>query len=129
MRLASASRASMRSTAPMCPGCRSPGPIAPLSWARGWRAGKLTFEATPVLAFGRLYLETGTNIVIALDPESGAVRWRFDARSEEHTSELQSHSDLVCRLLLEKKKTTQIIPKLMTTPRTHVNDKNRLSRR
>src|SRR5215204_7582395 len=28
-------------------------------------------------------------------------RW---GRSEEHTSELQSHSDLVCRLLLEKKK-------------------------
>src|SRR5438034_2668400 len=27
-------------------------------------------------------------------------------RSEEHTSELQSHSDLVCRLLLEKKKDT-----------------------
>src|SRR5436190_11212297 len=33
--------------------------------------------------------------------------WRrtFRRRSEEHTSELQSHSDLVCRLLLEKKKT------------------------
>src|SRR5438132_10603225 len=29
-----------------------------------------------------------------------------DQRSEEHTSELQSHSDLVCRLLLEKKKKT-----------------------
>src|SRR5438034_7337766 len=28
-------------------------------------------------------------------------------RSEEHTSELQSHSDLVCRLLLEKKKKTE----------------------
>src|SRR5947207_11388854 len=28
-------------------------------------------------------------------------------RSEEHTSELQSHSDLVCRLLLEKKKNNQ----------------------
>src|SRR2546428_8933349 len=28
-------------------------------------------------------------------------------RSEEHTSELQSRSDLVCRLLLEKKKITQ----------------------
>jgi len=27
-------------------------------------------------------------------------------RSEEHTSELQSHHDLVCRLLLEKKKNT-----------------------
>src|SRR5437588_4242854 len=30
-----------------------------------------------------------------------------NSRSEEHTSELQSHSDLVCRLLLEKKKKTQ----------------------
>src|SRR5438034_5407941 len=29
---------------------------------------------------------------------------RASGRSEEHTSELQSHSDLVCRLLLEKKK-------------------------
>src|SRR5438034_7050649 len=29
---------------------------------------------------------------------------RLGDRSEEHTSELQSHSDLVCRLLLEKKK-------------------------
>src|SRR5438034_6067002 len=29
---------------------------------------------------------------------------RSPSRSEEHTSELQSHSDLVCRLLLEKKK-------------------------
>src|SRR5690242_21419313 len=29
---------------------------------------------------------------------------RFTARSEEHTSELQSHVNLVCRLLLEKKK-------------------------
>src|SRR2546428_3252609 len=30
----------------------------------------------------------------------------LDGRSEEHTSELQSRSDLVCRLLLEKKKQT-----------------------
>src|SRR2546428_6178482 len=38
---------------------------------------------------------------------SGAVvnpRAREAVRSEEHTSELQSRSDLVCRLLLEKKK-------------------------
>src|SRR5260221_4754179 len=46
----------------------------------------------------------------------GVWAWRFvgsraavagcvdHGRSEEHTSELQSHSDLVCRLLLEKKK-------------------------
>src|SRR6202051_2826364 len=30
--------------------------------------------------------------------------WRKMSRSEEHTSELQSHEHLVCRLLLEKKK-------------------------
>src|SRR2546430_13261685 len=34
----------------------------------------------------------------------GARAGRDDARSEEHTSELQSQSNLVCRLLLEKKK-------------------------
>src|SRR5438034_6818889 len=35
-------------------------------------------------------------------------------RSEEHTSELQSHSDLVCRLLLEKKKKKQTKKKKVT---------------
>src|SRR5260221_9711394 len=38
-------------------------------------------------------------------PQICILRQRLTpARSEEHTSELQSHSDLVCRLLLEKKK-------------------------
>src|SRR5438034_7742604 len=36
---------------------------------------------------------------------SCSARLPFSPRSEEHTSELQSHSDLVCRLLLEKKNT------------------------
>src|SRR2546430_10247722 len=36
----------------------------------------------------------------------GWQRWLF--RSEEHTSELQSQSNLVCRLLLEKKNSTMI---------------------
>src|SRR5437588_6579188 len=35
---------------------------------------------------------------------TGIYFYDADVRSEEHTSELQSHSDLVCRLLLEKKK-------------------------
>src|SRR5260221_2823670 len=35
-------------------------------------------------------------------------RGNVGTRSEEHTSELQSHSDLVCRLLLEKKKKEKI---------------------
>src|SRR5260370_8960679 len=37
---------------------------------------------------------------------TGAARPTAAARSEEHTSELQSHLNLVCRLLLEKKKHT-----------------------
>src|SRR2546430_8528396 len=36
----------------------------------------------------------------------GAARRQSRSRSEEHTSELQSQSNLVCRLLLEKKKKT-----------------------
>src|SRR5256886_11295617 len=40
----------------------------------------------------------------ALDP------WGYGVRSEEHTSELQSQSNLVCRLLLEKKITLTFGP-------------------
>src|SRR5437588_8558604 len=44
-------------------------------------------------------------------PSPSPGRWTCmsaRSRSEEHTSELQSHSDLVCRLLLEKKKNRNI---------------------
>src|SRR5438034_6450868 len=41
-------------------------------------------------------------------PGEHALRRLQRPRSEEHTSELQSHSDLVCRLLLEKKKTADL---------------------
>src|SRR3989440_2763268 len=40
-------------------------------------------------------------------------------RSEEHTSELQSRSDLVCRLLLEKKKTNQEVEHSAIHKRSH----------
>src|SRR5206468_7673129 len=40
---------------------------------------------------------------------------RKSGRSEEHTSELQSRSDLVCRLLLEKKKNTILLLVIYTT--------------
>src|SRR5437588_4555349 len=55
--------------------------------------------------------------------DGGQVRDAFLARrgrvrSEEHTSELQSHSDLVCRLLLEKKKKKK-------KPKTTYNTKRR----
>src|SRR3989441_4176191 len=43
----------------------------------------------------------------------------FDRRSEEHTSELQSLAYLVCRLLLEKKKIIQAIPRRHNPPPPH----------
>src|SRR5438034_5183326 len=52
---------------------------------------------------------TGRRLRGIAQPFSGSER-RY--RSEEHTSELQSHSDLVCRLLLEKKKKQQDIMNL-----------------
>src|SRR5438034_8868301 len=48
-------------------------------------------------------------------PASPALKDRLEDRSEEHTSELQSHSDLVCRLLLEKKKKNSTKIKLQHT--------------
>src|SRR5260221_8549886 len=58
---------------------------------------------------------SGKILVGGPDGKAGRIRLRLllekwlanhelRPRSEEHTSELQSHSDLVCRLLLEKKK-------------------------
>src|SRR4051812_49887340 len=47
---------------------------------------------------------------------AGSTRGRRRLRSEEHTSELQSHVNLVCRLLLEKKKkeiTRQVVRRLV----------------
>src|SRR5207249_9092520 len=48
-----------------------------------------------------------------------------DKRSEEHTSELQSRFDLVCRLLLEKKKKKKIpllnVRKIQISTRVHVD--------
>src|SRR5437588_8873621 len=41
-------------------------------------------------------------IEIYARPDDDAQLLAYDIRSEEHTSELQSHSDVVCRLLLEK---------------------------
>src|SRR5437773_9613072 len=57
-------------------------------------------DALPILAFPLLTAGffIGLGLILATRRSGGEVR------SEEHTSELQSHHDLVCRLLLEKKK-------------------------
>src|SRR5947207_6297197 len=50
-------------------------------------------------------------------------------RSEEHTSELQSHSDLVCRLLLEKKKISAAARRRTRSPPAPAPDRGQESRR
>src|SRR5260370_32130820 len=66
-------------------------------------------------------MATRFQTTIWLRPASRSAQWlkiystrastpsRKSTRSEEHTSELQSHLNLVCRLLLEKKKTPRQI--------------------
>src|SRR5260370_31410525 len=58
--------------------------------------------------------ETLEKWIVHKGPDYFGLNWNRDAaaledlRSEEHTSELQSHLNLVCRLLLEKKNTATI---------------------
>src|SRR5690242_20820988 len=74
--------------------------------ARLFRIGAETFS----IGFGREVVgwtdKRGTRWKVGWLPLGGYVRFTGDMnpRSEEHTSELQSHVNLVCRLLLEKKK-------------------------
>src|SRR5260370_16728866 len=58
------------------------------------------------LAFDRIHAVNLRTLETLLPPTLGSLDdlLALDARSEEHTSELQSHLNLVCRLLLEKKK-------------------------
>src|SRR2546430_13147595 len=58
------------------------------------------FRSTPERAI-EVQEALGADIIMAFDECLGLPA----SRSEEHTSELQSQSNLVCRLLLEKKKT------------------------
>src|SRR2546426_1292659 len=58
--------------------------------------GDVELAAKAILEYARSGWEVGD--------ESRVLRARQEIRSEEHTSELQSPCNLVCRLLLEKKK-------------------------
>src|SRR5438445_8415761 len=75
---------------------------------RGGIAVSFSAIAYTKSALGERFRERGKTSLILLrrpDGESAmSCRVRGSARSEEHTSELQSRQYLVCRLLLEKKK-------------------------
>src|SRR2546422_7348334 len=70
----------------------------------------LVFELALALEIECVVLDSNFNVLgidageLGIDPKDVEVRVE-DNRSEEHTSELQSRLHLVCRLLLEKKKT------------------------
>src|SRR2546430_6412461 len=64
-----------------------------------FRAVKRPVDCVEILA--RVLRKTKARLVMVGD---GSERTNCVHRSEEHTSELQSQSNLVCRLLLEKKK-------------------------
>src|SRR5438034_8080497 len=60
-------------------------------------------KASKLVGRGGAAFPTGLKWQLTANNPPGP-RYVICNRSEEHTSELQSHSDLVCRLLLEKKK-------------------------
>src|SRR5688572_31154014 len=61
----------------------------------------------------------GQRNVLAIGADEVAQHAQAEIRSEEHTSELQSQSNLVCRLLLEKKKKKKL----------HINIRKLVARR
>src|SRR5438477_9143832 len=87
---------------------RSPG--AQVLYDRRIRVGLLTGGGdcpglnAVIRAAGRRVMTRDGEVVGVLEGWKGLVEGLFEPRSEEHTSELQSHVNLVCRLLLEKKK-------------------------
>src|SRR4051812_49777207 len=74
------------------------------SSARPGRHGDVVLEsAAESLAQGSGWAAKGQHVYDLAHPARGRSELA-EERSEEHTSELQSHVNLVCRLLLEKKK-------------------------
>src|SRR5438034_1811525 len=76
-------------------------------WSEAWEARNKNLKTLELGTLSRF----AKSLIWKMKAMEGHLAWRATyvgaERSEEHTSELQSHSDLVCRLLLEKKKSTR----------------------
>src|SRR4051812_49736999 len=77
------------------------------------RGGRNTRSPDGIIWRGSTYRSDMSQTVMLALPDPLAETARSEARSEEHTSELQSHVNLVCRLLLEKKKKNKHERKIM----------------
>src|SRR2546430_9032151 len=74
----------------------------------GERAGQERGQLVDVDGLGEVFGGAGLERFDS-GGDVGVPREHENGRSEEHTSELQSQSNLVCRLLLEKKKSVRVI--------------------
>src|SRR5256886_4273281 len=77
-------------------------PVGSFTQAFAAASGIIQWQALAISLYPFCFIEVdGYHVFVDL---LGVPTLKHDARSEEHTSELQSQSNLVCRLLLEKKK-------------------------
>src|SRR5688572_11230239 len=71
---------------------------------RDGQTGVASAELYVIIDIPKIGTNSPANVPMrGIEPQATMVRDEFSLRSEEHTSELQSQSNLVCRLLLEKK--------------------------
>src|SRR5207249_9297637 len=80
------------------------GPLAALETHADLHSAGGAVQGDGVLLLGGKGARTGARDFTLHARDLDLARWLDRGRSEEHTSELQSRFDLVCRLLLEKKK-------------------------
>src|SRR5438552_14454219 len=89
--------------------------ISGIAYLKALQTGELPPPPIAVLMDMWITEVSEGRVVFAAEPAEyhynplGTVHGGFTARSEEHTSELQSPDHLVCRLLLEKKKENETI--------------------
>src|SRR6267143_6581308 len=100
-----------RSASRMPGGMRRRGPAKPTGLARSPQCGSVRM-LTPASCTSSVECPIHVTVGVvpllrSVAPSLASTAGRAPRRSEEHTSELQSQFHLVCRLLLEKKKTKQ----------------------